>query len=48
MTNGNPLSNGLKKEVSALYEIMRNEKLEELEIEEDDFYVHLKRKSKNA
>ncbi|MCX5781675.1 MAG: acetyl-CoA carboxylase biotin carboxyl carrier protein [Elusimicrobia bacterium] len=44
----NSLSNGLKKEISALYEIMRNEKLEELEIEEKDFYVHLKRKGKTV
>ncbi len=44
----NSLSNGLKKEISALYEIMRNEKLEELEIEEKDFHVHLKRKGKTV
>ncbi len=50
MTNPkeNSLGNGLKKEISALYEIMRNEKLEELEIEEKDFYVHLKRKGKTV
>jgi acetyl-CoA carboxylase biotin carboxyl carrier protein len=50
MANGkeNPLSNGLKKEISSLYELMRNEKLEELEIEEEDFYVYLKRKGKTV
>lgn len=50
MANGkdNPLGNGLKKEIASLYELMRNEKLEELEIEEEDFYVYLKRKGKTS
>ena len=50
MANGkeNTLSNGLKKEIASLYELMRNEKLEELEIEEEDFYVYLKRKGKTV
>ena len=50
MANGkeNPLGNGLKKEIASLYELMRNEKLEELEIEEEDFYIYLKRKGKTV
>jgi acetyl-CoA carboxylase biotin carboxyl carrier protein len=45
-SNENLLESSLKKQVSALYDIMQSEKLEELEIEESDFHIHLKRKGK--
>jgi len=50
MANGKEysLSNGLKKEITSLYELMLSEKLEELEIEEQDFYIYLKRKGKTS
>jgi acetyl-CoA carboxylase biotin carboxyl carrier protein len=44
--NGSQREQPLKEQVAALYELMKNEKLEELEIKEDDYYLYLKRKSK--
>ena len=38
--------NSIKKQVAALYELMKAENLEELEINDKDFHVHLKRKSR--
>jgi acetyl-CoA carboxylase biotin carboxyl carrier protein len=38
--------NSIKKQVAELYELMKAENLEELEINDKDFHVHLKRKSK--
>ncbi|MFC1501701.1 acetyl-CoA carboxylase biotin carboxyl carrier protein [Elusimicrobiota bacterium] len=40
------LDSTLKKNVSNLYELMQDEKLEEIEIQEKDLYVHLKRKGR--
>jgi acetyl-CoA carboxylase biotin carboxyl carrier protein len=42
----NAIENPLKEKVTALYKLMKAEKLEELEIKEDDFYLHMKRKGK--
>jgi len=36
----------LKDKVGSLYELMKSEKLEELEVKDQDLYVYLKRKSK--
>ena len=36
----------LKEKVSSLYELMKSEKLEELEVKDQNLYVYLKRKSK--
>jgi acetyl-CoA carboxylase biotin carboxyl carrier protein len=46
VTDKNALDNPLKEKVTALYELMKSEKLEELEIRQDDFYLHMKRKGK--
>ncbi|MBN1823639.1 MAG: acetyl-CoA carboxylase biotin carboxyl carrier protein [Endomicrobiales bacterium] len=40
--------NALKKRVKDLYEMMCAERLEELEIKEDEFYLYIKRKGKNS
>lgn len=40
------LENPINEKVAALYELMKAEKLEELEIRQDDFYLHMKRKGK--
>jgi acetyl-CoA carboxylase biotin carboxyl carrier protein len=45
--NSSVVENGLKEQVNDLYEIMRGEKLEELEIKQEDYYIYLKRKGKN-
>lgn len=37
----------LKDKVAALFELMKAEKLEELEIKEEDFYLHIKRKGRH-
>lgn len=36
----------LKAKVTSLYELMKSEKLEELEVKDKDLYIYLKRKSK--
>jgi len=40
--------NAIKTQVNTLYQLMQSEDLEELEIKEDNFYLYVKRKSKNA
>lgn len=45
---GNRWDNAVKQHVNQLYQLMQSEDLEELEIKEDDFYLHLKRKGKQA
>jgi len=40
--------NSIKNQVAVLYDLMKAENLEELEINDKDFHVHIKRKSKNA
>jgi acetyl-CoA carboxylase biotin carboxyl carrier protein len=47
LNNTNGFDAEIANEVSALYELMKNEKLEELEIKEDNFHIYLKRKGKN-
>lgn len=46
------VSNGkerpFKKEVSALFDLMKSENLEELELKDKDFHVHIKRKGKRT
>ena len=42
--NGN--ENTMKDKISSLYEIMRAEKLEELELKDENSYIYLKRKGK--
>ena len=43
-TNGKK-KDSIKQQVNELYEVMKNEHLEELEIKKDDFHIHLKRKN---
>lgn len=38
----------LKKQVEGLYDLMKEENLEELEINDKDFHVHLKRKGRRS
>jgi acetyl-CoA carboxylase biotin carboxyl carrier protein len=45
-TNGKKVT--VKPGVNELFELMKTEDLQELEIKEGDFYVYLKRKGKNA
>jgi len=42
----NDNENALKERVSSLYELMKAEKIEELEIKDDASYIYLKRKGK--
>jgi acetyl-CoA carboxylase biotin carboxyl carrier protein len=44
--NGKGFDPDIAAEVSALYELMKSEKLEELEIKEENFYISIKRKGK--
>ncbi len=48
MKNGNDTmaENPLKQQIVKLYDLMKNEKIEELEIRENETYIHLKRKGK--
>ncbi|OGS18363.1 MAG: acetyl-CoA carboxylase, biotin carboxyl carrier protein [Elusimicrobia bacterium RIFOXYA2_FULL_50_26] len=45
---GKTVDVSIKDRVSALYELMTSEHLDELEIKEKDFYLYIKRKSKTA
>jgi acetyl-CoA carboxylase biotin carboxyl carrier protein len=45
---GSSIDETLKKQVGGLYELMKTENLDELEIKEKDFYLFVRRKSKNA
>lgn len=38
-------TNSVKSKVNELYEMMKEQKLEELEVKEEGFYLHIKRKS---
>ena len=40
--------NALKQQIVRLYDLMKTEKIEELEIRENDTYIHLKRKGRTA
>lgn len=40
--------NSVKQQVNSLYDLMKSENLDELEIKENDFYLYIKRKSKSA
>ena len=46
--DANAQDRSLKAKVTALFELMRAEKLEELEIKDEDFYLHIKRKGKQS
>lgn len=50
MTEGNKKEkkDSIKKQVNAIYNLMKSENLEEMEIKEDDFYLYLRRKSKSG
>lgn len=50
MKNGNDImpENALKLQIVKLYDLMKSEKIEELEIREKETYIHLKRKGKAA
>lgn len=43
-----PHGNSINQQVSTLYNLMRSENLDELEIKENDFYLYIKRKSKST
>jgi len=45
-TPNNEKETALKDRISSLYELMKTEKIEELEVKDEDSYVYLKRKGK--
>ena len=47
-SGGKTIDASIKDRVSALYELMTSEHLDELEIRENDFYLFIKRKSKTS
>ncbi|HBU68944.1 MAG TPA: acetyl-CoA carboxylase biotin carboxyl carrier protein [Elusimicrobia bacterium] len=44
-TNGKHSEEALNKQVGSLYEMMKSENLDELEIKEEDFYLFIRRKT---
>lgn len=46
--NSNIVDNSVQEQIKTLYELMQTEKLEELEIKQDNLYIHIKRKGANS